>query len=334
MPAGPSRRLRISCQAYATSLASAGRTTVEPGDGAERRELLDRLVRRAVLAERDGVVRPDEDRRHLHERRETHRRAHVVAEDEERAAERARLAVQHDAVHDRGHRVLADAEVQHAAVGVARRLVGGPLGGDERGGVVDRREVRLGEVGRAAPELGEHAGEGVDDLAGCGAGRDLGAALERRAAPTSTPSGSSPASSSGRAAPCARGWPRPRRRTRPATRRAARRRARRASRVCSMTSSATTKVCSGSKPSTSLMAASSSAPRAEPWILPVFCLLGARPADDRLQDDDRRLRRLALGGLDGARAARRRPRRTRRSSSSRRSARASRRPRSAWRRLR
>ena len=29
-------------------------------------------------------------------------------------------------------------------------------------------------------------------------------------------------------------------------------------------------------------------------------LAGARPADDRLQDDDRRLRRLALGGLDGA----------------------------------
>ena len=167
----------------------------EPGDGAEGGELLDRLVRRAVLAERDGVVRPDEDRRHLHERREAHRRAHVVAEDEERAAERAGLAVQHDAVHDRGHRVLADAEVQHAAVGVARELVGRPLGGDERRGAVDRREVRLGEVGRTAPELGEHAGEGVDDLAGRGAGRDLGAALERRAARTRRPSGSSPASS-------------------------------------------------------------------------------------------------------------------------------------------
>ena len=83
-----------------------------------------------------------------------------------------------------------------------------------------------------------------------------------------------------------------------ATRRAARRRARRALRVCAMTSSATSKFCSGSKPSTSLIAASSSAPRAEPWILPVFCLFGARPADDRLQDDERRLVGLALRRLD------------------------------------
>jgi hypothetical protein len=42
-----------------------------------------------------------------------------------------------------------------------------------------------------------------------------------------------------------------------------------------MTSSETSKVCSGSKPRIFLVAATSSAPAAEPWILPVFCLFGA-----------------------------------------------------------
>jgi hypothetical protein len=82
--------------------------------------LFDRLVGRAVFTERDRVVRPDEDRWCLHERRESDRRPLVVAEDEERATERSRVAVEHDPVEDRGHRVLADTEVQHAAVLVAR----------------------------------------------------------------------------------------------------------------------------------------------------------------------------------------------------------------------
>ena len=42
-----------------------------------------------------------------------------------------------------------------------------------------------------------------------------------------------------------------------------------------MTSSATSKVCSGSKPRIFLVAATSSSPSAEPWALPVFCLFGA-----------------------------------------------------------
>ena len=176
-------------------------------------ELLDRLVRRAVLAERDGVVRPDEDRRDVHERREAHRGAHVVAEDQERAAERAGRAVQHDAVDDRApSRARGCRSAARGRRGCPRPLVGRPLGRDERRRVVDRREVRLGEVGRSAPQLGEHAGERVDDLAGRGAGRDLLAGLERRAARTRCrraarrPRG-------GRAAPCARGSPRPTRRT-------------------------------------------------------------------------------------------------------------------------
>ena len=45
-------------------------------------------------------------------------------------------------------------------------------------------------------------------------------------------------------------------------------------RVWAMTSSATTNVSAASKPRTFVVAASSSAPSAEPWILPEFCLPG------------------------------------------------------------
>src|SRR3954453_6839458 len=46
-------------------------------------------------------------------------------------------------------------------------------------------------------------------------------------------------------------------------------------RACASTSSVTSNVCSGSKPSSRFVAATSSAPRAEPCALPVFCLFGA-----------------------------------------------------------
>ena len=61
---------------------------VEVGDEAQRPEVLDRLVGRPVLAEVHAVVREDEERLQVRERREADRRAHVVAEDEERRAER------------------------------------------------------------------------------------------------------------------------------------------------------------------------------------------------------------------------------------------------------
>jgi hypothetical protein len=147
-------------------------------DRAERREVLDRLVGGTVLAEGDGVVRPDEDARNVHERRETNRGAHVVGELEEGPAVRAGLAVERDAVEDRRHGVLANTEVQHAAVRRTAPVVRRPFGRDERLGAVDRRVVRTGQVGGTAPELGELRREGVDDLAARGAGRDRAAALE------------------------------------------------------------------------------------------------------------------------------------------------------------
>ena len=168
-----------------------------------------------------------------------------------------------------------------------------------------------------------------------GAGGDLGAALERPAARSSTPSGSSPASSAveqGLALGVGLG---PGVEARPATRRAAPAPRSTASRVCSRTSSATTKVFSGSKPSTSLTSrrARPRRGRSRGSCRCSACSgLGQPMIVFRMMIEG--FVGLALGGLDGARAARRRPRRTRRSSSSRRSARASRTPRSARRRLR
>ncbi len=51
-----------------------------------------------------------------------------------------------------------------------------------------------------------------------------------------------------------------------------------APRVCLRTSSVTSKDCSGSKPTTRLVAAISSAPSAEPWEASVFCAFGAGQA--------------------------------------------------------
>ena len=48
--------------------------------------------------------------------------------------------------------------------------------------------------------------------------------------------------------------------------------------MCAITSSATSKVCSGSKPRIFLVAATSSSPSAEPCALPVFCAFGAGQA--------------------------------------------------------
>ena len=87
---------------------------VHARDQAQARRVLDRLVRRAVLAQADGVVREDEDHPLLHQRRHAQRVARVVGEREEGAAVGNEAAVQRDAVHDRGH-----AELAHAVVDVA-----------------------------------------------------------------------------------------------------------------------------------------------------------------------------------------------------------------------
>ncbi len=118
---------------------------------AERRQVLDRLVRRPVLPDPDRVVRPDVHDGQLGERRQPHRRAHVVGEDEERAAEHEEPAVVGDAVGDRAHRVLAHAEVEVPPLGRAA---------EERPRRLHERLGRRGEVGVAAHQVRQPRGHG------------------------------------------------------------------------------------------------------------------------------------------------------------------------------
>ena len=133
-----------------------------------------------------------------------------------------------------------------------------------------------GQVGRAAPQLGQHRGERVQHLAGglpgghpLGVGRELrqrgGPAVGQRAGRTA-----------GRAARPAPGW----RRAQAAKLSSHSARAPLApvgdlAGVGEHVSSSTWKVTSGSKPRIFLVAATSSAPSAEPCASPVFCLFGA-----------------------------------------------------------
>ena len=114
-------------------------------------------MRRAVLAVAHRVVREDEDRRQLHQRGEPDRGPRVVAEDEEGRAERPQLR-QRQPVHDRAHRVLADAEVQVPAARAGGLEISGA-------GERQRRLVRRAEVGRATEEPRDVLREDVQHLA-------------------------------------------------------------------------------------------------------------------------------------------------------------------------
>ena len=81
--------------------------------GAERREMFDRLVRRAVFADADRIVREDEKGRRLHERGETNHRAQEIREDEEGGAISSQPR-EGQAVRDRAHRVFTNAKVHVA----------------------------------------------------------------------------------------------------------------------------------------------------------------------------------------------------------------------------
>ena len=73
-PPGRPSRSSATRHASAVSFASAGRITHSSRDRAQRRVVLDRLVRGSVLAEADRVVRPHPHDRQTHQRRQPHRR--------------------------------------------------------------------------------------------------------------------------------------------------------------------------------------------------------------------------------------------------------------------
>ena len=133
----------------------AGTPDVHVRDQAQARGVLDRLVRRSVLAEADRIVRVDEDRAQLHQRRHAQRVARVVGEGEEGADVGNEAAVQREAVGDRAHGELAHAEVDVVA-GLRRRSTvsaARPVGED-----------RAGEIGRAADQLRQRRRERFERL--------------------------------------------------------------------------------------------------------------------------------------------------------------------------
>ena len=97
-------------------LGIAGADHVEIRNHPQRRDRLDRLVRRAVLAHADGVVREDVDDGQVRRApRAASSGREVVGEHQEGRARRAEHAVVGDAVAHRRHRVLANAEADVAA---------------------------------------------------------------------------------------------------------------------------------------------------------------------------------------------------------------------------
>ena len=133
-------------------------------DRAQRGEVLDRLMRRTVLAETDRVVRHYIDDAGLHQRRQTDRRAGVIGEGQERAAIGNEPAMHGDAVHRGAHPMLADAEMDIAA---------GEIAGLDVGLVLGLGVVRRGQVGRAADQLRHRRHQRVEHLARGLTGSDL-----------------------------------------------------------------------------------------------------------------------------------------------------------------
>ncbi len=93
----------------------AGTEHAHVGNGAQRREMFDRLMGRPVFAETDRIVGHHIDDAGAHQCREPHRRPGIVGEHQECRAIRCEPAMQEDAIHGRAHAVLADAVMDEAA---------------------------------------------------------------------------------------------------------------------------------------------------------------------------------------------------------------------------
>ena len=220
----------------------------------------------------------------LRERREAHGRPHVVGEDQERRAVRLQHpVVQRDAVDDRAHRVLADAEGDVAA-GVRRR---------EDAAALELRLRRLDEVGGAADHRRREALERLHHLR---------AGVARRDAPRPARTPAAPRPSPAAACRCAPG-PSPRAGPGTSPHHAEsffchclleRDAAVDLTFMCSRTSSGTTNFLSGSQPSATFVARTSSSPSGEPCALRGVDGVRRAERDVRADDDQRRPLRLGL----------------------------------------
>ena len=82
--------------------------------------MLNRLVRRAIFAKTDAVMRHHENSWDFGQSCKTHRRTRIIGEAHECATVWADAAVQDHAVHRRGHAVLTDAPVNVAPFAIVR----------------------------------------------------------------------------------------------------------------------------------------------------------------------------------------------------------------------
>src|SRR5579864_7507702 len=89
---------------------------------AKRCQLLDRLMRRTVLAQTNRIVREDENYRRLHQGCKANRRTHVVTEIKERAAEWQQSRDRHP-IQRRSHGVFAYAKMDIASFVLRRSEV-------------------------------------------------------------------------------------------------------------------------------------------------------------------------------------------------------------------
>ena len=130
---------------------------------ADLRFLFHRLMRRPVLADPECVMGPDELHRQPHQRRETHRRLHIVAKGKERRARSPDASVQRHAVAEAGHGQLADASLQERAAEVAFSELLGLL-------QEAVRLVTVGQVGRGHNQVFHLPGQPTQHVARGGAG--------------------------------------------------------------------------------------------------------------------------------------------------------------------
>ena len=82
------------------------------GDGAQRGQMLDRLVGRPILPQPDRVVGPHVDHGQFHQGRQPHRCPHIVRKYQEGTPIRHHAAMKGHPIEDRSHRMLAHAEVK------------------------------------------------------------------------------------------------------------------------------------------------------------------------------------------------------------------------------
>src|SRR5258707_9952281 len=106
--------------------------------------MLDRLMRRSVFAQADGIMRHHMDDAYLNDGGQPNRRTEIIREDEDRPRIGNESAMQGDAVHGRGHAVLAYAIMDEGSGIIARRNLGMVFRLGEVGGRQTRRTAEGG----------------------------------------------------------------------------------------------------------------------------------------------------------------------------------------------